>query len=143
MPTQEPIQIQELNQPFECEFPKPQKRLSNLSKSKVNMQLLKDYNCKVEKRSNEKGGITTVYTWQYNGWNKEFTRTWSILDHVRMHVGVRPYVCPFWSRSYTQKGNMLKHMKRHTEPAVDCRRTYLWKYWDRGYTEKYNLKVSC
>jgi hypothetical protein len=63
-----------------------------MSKSKVNMKLLKDYKCNVEKRVNERGGITTVYTCLYEGCDKEFTRTWSILDHVRMHVGIRPYV---------------------------------------------------
>ena len=124
------------------ESPQPFKRLSNLTKSKVNMQLLKDYNCKVEKRKNNRGGITTVYTCNYKGCNKEFTRTWSILDHVRMHEGVRPYVWKFCSRTYTQKGNMIKHMRRHTEPDVDSRRSYICEFWNKGYTEKYNLKVS-
>ena len=131
-----------MNQNFTSEYSGSNKRLSNLSKSKVNMQLLEGFNWKVEKRHNKKGGITTVYICQYNGWGKEFTRTWSILDHVRMHVGVKPYVCKYWSKSYTQKGNMLKHMRRHTEPAAEWRRNYVWKFWDRAYTEKYNLKVS-
>mmetsp|Transcript_18167 Transcript_18167/g.16071 ORF Transcript_18167/g.16071 Transcript_18167/m.16071 type:complete len:203 (+) Transcript_18167:38-646(+) len=102
-----------------------EKRLSNLSKSKMNMKLLKDYNCSVEKKRNTKGGITTVYTCQYNKCYKEFTRTWSILDHVRMHEGIRPYICNYCNRTYTQKGNMLKHMKRHTQPSVEGRRNYL------------------
>ena len=79
----------------ELENLKPKKRLSNLTKSKANVKLLKDYNCKVEKRRNDKGGVTTVYICKYSGCNREFTRTWSILDHVRMHEGVRPYKCPY------------------------------------------------
>lgn len=127
---------------FSFENPKSQKRPSNMTKSKVNMKLLKDYRCSVEKRANEKGGITTVYTWLYSECGKEFTRAWSILDHVRMHEGVRPYVWKFWNRSYTQKGNMIKHMIKHTEPEVDNRRSYTCEFWNRGYTEKYNLKVK-
>ena len=118
------------------------KRQSNMFKSKINAKFLKNYQCKVEERRNSKGGLTTFYICKYQECNKEFTRTWSILDHVRMHEGVRPYVCKFCSRSYTQKGNMIKHMRRHTEPSVDTRRTYLCEFCGRGYTEKYNLKVQ-
>ena len=89
------------------------------------MQVLRNYKCTVEQRKNSRGGITTVYTCKYDGCNKEFTRTWSILDHVRMHEGIRPYTCPYCSRSYTQKGNMIKHMRRHTEPDIDNRRLYV------------------
>ena len=118
-----------------------QTRQSNLSKSKINAKFLKSYQCKIEERRNERGGVTTFYVCKYEGWDKEFTRTWSILDHVRMHEGVRPYVCKFCSRSYTQKGNMIKHMRRHTQPCVDSRRSYVCKFCGHGYTEKYNLKV--
>lgn len=83
------------NQGIEFNSKKPHKRLSNLTKSKVNMKLLQNYNCKIEKRKNGKGGVTTVYICKYNNCNKEFTRTWSIIDHVRMHEGVRPYKCKY------------------------------------------------
>ena len=118
-----------------------QMRQSNMLKSKINAKFLKNYQCRIEERRNERGGITTYYICKYEGCNKEFTRTWSIIDHVRMHEGVRPYVCKFCSRSYTQKGNMIKHMRRHTEPSVDSRRSYFCEFCGHGYTEKYNLKV--
>ena len=117
------------------------KRHSNMAKSKINAKFLLNYRCKVEERRNSNGGLTTFYTCGYEGWNKEFTRTWSILDHVRMHEGVRPYVCKYCSRSYTQKGNMIKHMRRHIEPDVYTRRAYICEFCNHGYTEKYNLKV--
>ena len=118
------------------------KRLSNLTKSKVNMKLLKQYNWKIEKRINEKGSEATIYICQYENWRREFTRTWSIIDHVRMHEGVRPYTCKHWGRTYTQKGNMLKHMRRHNEKGLEKKKKFNWELWHRGYTEKYNLKVS-
>mmetsp|Transcript_7990 Transcript_7990/g.7074 ORF Transcript_7990/g.7074 Transcript_7990/m.7074 type:complete len:103 (+) Transcript_7990:326-634(+) len=46
---------------------RPTKRLSNLTKSKINTKLLKDYNCRIEKRRNHKGGVTTVYICNYKG----------------------------------------------------------------------------
>lgn len=116
-------------------------RVSNVKKSRENIEMLKHYNCSVEERKNERGGITTFFIWNYKGCNKEFSRTWSILDHVRMHEGIRPYQCPHCSRTYTQKGNMIKHMRRHIEPDIDTRRQYICEYCQRGYTEKYNLKV--
>ena len=114
---------------------------SNMFKSKINAKFLKNYQCRIEERRNERGGITTYYICKYEGCSKEFTRTWSIIDHVRMHEGVRPYICKFCSKSYTQKGNMIKHMRRHTEPLVDSRRSYFCEFCGHGYTEKYNLKV--
>jgi len=90
-----------------------QGRASNLSKSKVNAKLLKNYNCKIEERANVLGGVSTVYICKYGNCGKEFTRSWSILDHVRMHEGIKPYVCKVCAKAYTQKGNMQKHMRKH------------------------------
>ncbi|CAI2375523.1 unnamed protein product [Moneuplotes crassus] len=129
------------NQGIELDGQQLGKRLSNLTKSKLNMKLLQDYNCSIQKRKNPKGGITTVYICNYGACNKEFTRSWSIIDHVRMHEGVRPYKCKFCDKSYTQKGNMLKHMKRHTDPSVNDRRSYECQFCSKKYTEKYNLKT--
>ncbi|CAI2375739.1 unnamed protein product [Moneuplotes crassus] len=129
------------NQGIECTTQPSGKRLSNLTKSKVNMKLLQNYNCEIEKRKNSKGGITTAYICKYDNCNKEFTRTWSIIDHVRMHEGYKPYKCKHCERSYTQKGNLLKHMKRHTDPSLDHRRSYICEFCNKKYTEKYNLKT--
>ena len=118
------------------------KRLSNLTKSKVNMKLLEEYNWKIEEKQNRKGGKTTVFICQYGNCRKEFTRSWSIIDHVRMHEGVRPYSCKHWGRTYTQKGNMLKHMRRHSEQGIEQKKKYACHLWEKSYTEKYNLKVS-
>ena len=84
----------------DCKIEGPM-RQSNMLKSKINAKFLKNYQCRIEERRNERGGITTYYICKYEGCSKEFTRTWSIIDHVRMHEGVRPYVCKFCSRSYS------------------------------------------
>ena len=117
------------------------KRLSNHTKSKANSKLLKEYNVKVEKRFTDKGSESVVYVWQYGDWRREYTRTWSMIDHVRMHEGLRPYQCSVWARTYTQKGNMLKHMRRHKEKEIKDRKKFPCELWNKKYTEKYNLKV--
>mmetsp|Transcript_12174 Transcript_12174/g.12186 ORF Transcript_12174/g.12186 Transcript_12174/m.12186 type:complete len:115 (-) Transcript_12174:210-554(-) len=100
------------------------RRPSTHTKTLENIECLKKFKCSFEKRKNEKGGITTVYICKHHNCNKEFSRTWSILDHCRMHEGVKPYNCKVCGRAYTQKGNMIKHMKRHSQPAVEQRKNF-------------------
>lgn len=68
--------------------------------------------------------------------------TWNMLDHARMHKGVKPYKCPHCSKTFTQKGNMRKHSKLHLTPHVDARRKYRCSICNGGFTEKYNLMVG-
>ncbi|CAI2373436.1 unnamed protein product [Moneuplotes crassus] len=119
----------------------PNSLTSKIEKFTLKKSLLKNYKCKVEKRTNFRGSISTVYVCKYDNCNKEFTRTWSILDHVRMHEGEKPYQCPFCSRHYTQKGNLDKHMLLHQKPEVEARRSHQCLHCAKWYTEKYNLKT--
>ncbi|CAI2378592.1 unnamed protein product [Moneuplotes crassus] len=47
------------------------------------------------------------------GCHKEFERSWNLLDHYRMHEGIKPYSCPICQKKFTQKGNMNKHINTH------------------------------
>lgn len=67
--------------------------------------------------------------------------TWNMLDHARMHKGVKPYSCPYCGKRFTQKGNMRKHAKLHLTPHVDARRKYTCEFCGGKFTEKYNLMV--
>jgi hypothetical protein len=67
-----------------------------LSKSDMNLELLKEYEYATEEREQEgEDKPITVYICKNKNCNKEFTRTWNILDHARMHKGVKPYKCNF------------------------------------------------
>ncbi|GFY41446.1 hypothetical protein TNIN_77501 [Trichonephila inaurata madagascariensis] len=47
---------------------------------------------------------------------KCFTRKRSLIDHVNIHTGTRPYVCQFCSNTFTQRASCNRHMKlRHPE----------------------------
>ena len=82
------------------------------------------------------------YVCKYNEWNKVFTKTWNLLDHVRMHEGIRPFKCKHWPKSFTQKGNLKKHQIQHTIATLKERKRFKCHICNKGYTEKYNLEVS-
>ena len=88
-----------------------------------NLDQLKHYNYSQEFRRNPKNGkMIIVYTWGYPECGKEFLRTWNLLDHVRMHCGIKPYVCHLWTKSFTQIGNMRKHVQQHFQSTQNQRR---------------------
>ena len=113
-----------------------------LSKSEVNLIFLKNYEYEaVEKNNASTGHSYTVFRCTFNNCNKQMKTTWNMLDHARMHKGVKPYSCMYCSKTFTQKGNMRKHAKLHQTPHVDARRKFKCEFCGGGFTEKYNLMV--
>mmetsp|Transcript_9501 Transcript_9501/g.10734 ORF Transcript_9501/g.10734 Transcript_9501/m.10734 type:complete len:175 (+) Transcript_9501:322-846(+) len=45
--------------------------------------------------------------------NKEFERSWNLLDHCRMHKGIKPYQCGECGKQFTQKCNLGKHFAKY------------------------------
>ena len=114
-----------------------------MSKNDINLELLKEFEYDTEMREIEgEEELQTIYICRFHNWNKEFTRTWNILDHARMHRGIKPYKWDYWLKEFTQKGNLRKHLKTHLVPNIDQRKRYKCEYCDSSYTERYNYKVS-
>lgn len=63
--------------------------------------------------------MNKVITCNYNGWGKQFSKTWNILDHFKVHTGERPYSCEMCGKAFSQKGNLSKHKKLHLRPDYD------------------------
>ncbi|CAI2384931.1 unnamed protein product [Moneuplotes crassus] len=61
-------------------------------------------------------------------------------SHLRYHYKDRPHHCHLCSKSYTQNGNLIKHLRSHATPSIDRRRVHTCEFCNRRYTEKYNLK---
>ena len=113
-----------------------------VSKGDHNLELLKDFDYTVKTCKNSKhGNDITVYTCRHMDCNKKFTRTWNLLDHARVHLGVKPFACSQWRKVFTQKGNLMKHLKVHALPDVDSRKRYFCNLCSSSYTERYNYKV--
>ena len=69
------------------------------TKSDVNLELLEEFDYDTEVRGTELDGKPlTIFICKYQSCNKEFTRTWNILDHARMHRGVKPFECEICNR---------------------------------------------
>ncbi|CAI2373249.1 unnamed protein product [Moneuplotes crassus] len=48
----------------------------------------------------------------YTPCTKKFRKSWNFIEHARTHLGIKPYQCRSCSRSFTQKANLAKHMRR-------------------------------
>ena len=117
---------------------------SPLSSSKDEMYslLLKPYRySKLQIPCRDSRKSRTVYSCGYEGCGKQFNKGWSILDHVRMHEGVKPFKCEHWDMAFTQKSNLIKHTRRHLVQKLKDRKRYKWSLCPKGFTERYNLKV--
>ena len=75
------------------------------------------------------------------GWDKVFEKKWNFKDHIRMHMGEKPYTCEYCGKSFTQKGNLIKHNRQHAFTDLKSRKIHEWSICHKKFTEKYNLKV--
>ena len=84
-----------------------------------------------------------TYVCDYENCGKEFAKTWNLLDHVRMHEGIKPYQCQKCGKEFTQKGNLKKHLLiQHSKQSLDQRKKFKCTICQCSYTERYNLVVS-
>lgn len=73
------------------------------SKNDINLQLLKQFEYGTEARITPSGRTQTIYICKHDGCGKEFLRTCNLLDHMRMHSGIKPNVCEYCGKGFTQK----------------------------------------
>ena len=102
----------------DCEFRNIVQNLTSDTNLK-NLEQLRFYKYSQEFRKNPKNGkVVVVYICGHPDCGKEFMRTWNLLDHVRMHAGIKPYKCTECDKSFTQVGNMRKHMQQHYSSSI-------------------------
>lgn len=85
-------------------------------------------------------GIT--FMWNVANCHKKFKRTQNLVMHLRVHFGVKNFICPYCPKRFTQKGNVQKHVKQHIKPLLNERKSVKCLFCGNMFTEKYNLLVS-
>lgn len=114
-----------------------------ISKNEENLVLLKDFPYTSYVKECEKTNRPVImYKCEYDNCGKEFNRTWNLLDHAMAHQKIRPNKCMYCEKSFTQKGNLKKHMKVHEIPIKFRRGKFTCPKCGSSYSEKYNYKVS-
>ena len=114
-----------------------------ITKEEIYEELLKPFRQeKLKEWDDTQNRFKIYYICRYDEWNRKFTKTWNLLDHVRMHEGIKPFVCQLWGKNFTQKGNLRKHhIVQHSTESLEERKKFRCDHWGKGYTERYNLLV--
>lgn len=114
-----------------------------LSKAELNLVKLSGFPYSVSLKHT--GGTPkpiTVYTCNFEGCGKEFSRTWNLIDHANFHTNVKPFNWRYCEKQFTQKGNLMKHERTHKAPLLNDRKRYKWDLCQSRYTERYNYMVG-
>lgn len=116
---------------------------SSMGREELYFNLLKGYKYEtVSYYDDDKQKTIDEYKCGEPGCGKLLQKPWNLLDHVRMHAGIKPYKCQWCGKGFTQKGNLKKHARQHIRPDVNERKRYSCRLCNKGYTERYNLKVN-
>ena len=105
---------------------------------------LQGYDYTVEDKLDQRTGkMASVYICKYQGdCNQEFPRSWNLLDHIRMHYNIRPYQCQYCNFRFTQKGNLNKHMAKHTRSEFNTGRKYRCNDCNKVFKKRNSYMVS-
>ena len=70
------------------------REVEELSESVTSCEKLKGHPCSISHKYNKTTRrMNKVITCNYEGCGKQFTKSWNILDHFKVHTGDRPFVC--------------------------------------------------
>lgn len=82
-----------------------------------------------------------IVYWRFEDCNKSFYRVQNFVVHLRVHLGIRHYECEYCDKTFSQKGNLSKHVRKHEIPELSERKQLICQVCKNLYTQKYNLRV--
>ena len=78
---------------------------------------------------------------KYEHCNKQFIKSWNIIDHFRIHTKESPFTCKACGKEFTQKPNLLKHMQKHLKEDQDRLQKFECHKCPSKYSSQYNLNI--
>lgn len=87
------------------------------------------------------GEPVVSYVWMQPACLKRFTKPQNFVVHLKTHYDIKEFSCSFCSKTFTQKGNMMKHVRKHMVSDINERRTVHCLFCKSLFTEKYNCQV--
>jgi uncharacterized Zn-finger protein len=83
---------------------------------KTQEKRLKDHNLRYESRENYNAKTkrtSRVLVCLHEGCGKEFKKTRNLIIHSRVHTKIRPHICQYCNKGFTQQCNLKKHVELH------------------------------
>mmetsp|Transcript_11050 Transcript_11050/g.12427 ORF Transcript_11050/g.12427 Transcript_11050/m.12427 type:complete len:179 (+) Transcript_11050:130-666(+) len=92
---------------------------SRTPKGKAQCTILNQYPHLVIRKVDQTSGKTAkFFVCKQEGCDKEFTKSWNLVYHARIHTNEKPFKCQYCTECFAQKGNLKRHLKTHSETAL-------------------------
>ncbi|KAI1725464.1 putative zinc finger protein [Ditylenchus destructor] len=70
--------------------------------------------------SNDDDGVDKPFSCPHVNCQKRFTNKFLLKKHQFIHTGLRPHSCPYCTKRFNRKDNLLRHKKTHLANALLC-----------------------
>ena len=106
--------------PQRNELKKATYEINNLKKEKF-MDMISE--CQYEIKFHLNPGTNRknrILVWKFGDCKREFTKTWGLKEHYRVHTHEKPFECKKCHTRFTQKGSLLKHTRKSLSRKSRC-----------------------
>ena len=84
---------------------------SGRSKHKTFEGIPKQWHQTIRVKNPETQRVKLYFKCRYPACGSVFKKSCNLRDHFRKHTGLRPFKCPFCQKTFTQSGNLGRHLK--------------------------------
>jgi len=81
------------------------------SKHKTFEGIPKQWHQTIRVKNPETQRVKLYFKCRYPNCGSVFKKSCNLRDHFRKHTGMRPFKCPFCHKTFTQSGNLGRHLK--------------------------------